>query len=82
VRAFSGSYPNFFFSVEYKDVEAFVRQATSVQSAEDYQLFVARFGVRRTATNFWEQADWFQARHLAEQPLEGGVLDLNRYENH
>jgi len=81
LRGLSGSYPNFFFSVQRDEVEQFVSQATSVKTVDDYQLFVARFGLRRTATDFWEQADWFQSRHLAEQPLEAGIFDLNRYEN-
>jgi hypothetical protein len=52
-----------------------------VQNAEDYQSFVARYGVRRTDAKFWQQADWFQAEYLAQYPAEAGILDLNRYEN-
>jgi len=81
VRQFSGAYPNFFFVVPAAELDAFVAAAETVASIEDYQLFVARYGVRRTAINFWEQADWFQNQYLAEQPVEGGILDLNRYEN-
>ena len=81
LRGFSGSYPNFFFSIRRGEVEQFVTQAASVETLDDYQLFVARFGVRRTATDFWDQADWFQSRHLADAPLEAGIMDLNRYEN-
>ena len=81
LRGYSGSYPNFFFSLQRDEVEQFVSRASAVETLDDYQLFVARFGVRRTATDFWEQADWFQSRHLAEQPLEAGIFDLNRYEN-
>jgi hypothetical protein len=52
-----------------------------VQTIEEYQIFVARFGVRRTAVDFWAQADWFQQQYFAEQPIGAGIFDLNRYEN-
>jgi len=81
LRGFSGSYPNFFFSIQRDEVDKFVHQAVSIQTADDYQLFVARFGVRRTATDFWDEADWFQDRYLEEKPLAAGIFDLNRYEN-
>jgi hypothetical protein len=78
---FSGSYPNFFFSVQRAELAAFVEQAASVQTIEEYQIFVARFGVRRTAVDFWAAADWFQQEYFAEQPIGAGIFDLNRYEN-
>ena len=81
LRGFSGSYPNFFFLVRGDELTAFVEHAKSVRNVDDYQLFVGRFGVRRTSTNFWKQADWFQDSYNAARPIEAGILDLNRYEN-
>jgi hypothetical protein len=81
LRGFSGSYPNFFFLVPHDQLEAFVAHAATVQTAADYQGFVARFGIRRTRTDFWAQADWFQKAYFAEQPVAAGIFDLNRYEN-
>jgi len=81
LRGFYGSYPNFFFLVPHDQLEAFVAHAATVQTAADYQGFVARFGVRRTRTDFWAQADWFQETYFAEQPVAAGIFDLNRYEN-
>jgi len=81
LRGFSGSYPNFFFDVQENELNAFVTEAAAVQNAEDYQSFVARYGVRRTDAKFWQQADWFQAEYQAQHPAEAGILDLNRYEN-
>jgi hypothetical protein len=81
LRKLSGTYPNFFFAVERAELENFVTRATTVQTAADYQLVVGRYGVRRTASDFWEYADWFQSRYLVEEPIEAGILDLNRYEN-
>ena len=81
LRGFSGSYPNFFFVVRSDALTAFVQQAISIQSAEDFQLFVGRFGVRRTSTDFWSHADWFQKSYNTAKPMEAGIFDLNRYEN-
>ena len=81
LRGFSGSYPRFFFVVRSDELAAFVQQAQTIQSAEDFQLFVGRFGVRRTSTDFWKQADWFQESYNAAKPIEAGIFDLNRYEN-
>jgi hypothetical protein len=81
LRGVSGSYPNFFFDVPEGKLDAFVTQAAAMQTDEDYQSFVARYGVRRTSADFWQIADWFQSQYLAQQPTEAGILDLNRYEN-
>ena len=81
LRGFSGTYPNFFFVVRSDELTAFVQQAMSVQSAEEFQLFVGRFGIRRTSTDFWNQADWFQQSYNTAKPTESGIFDLNRYQN-
>ncbi len=76
-----GTYPNFFFLVDLEDMDLFAQNYASLQSRDDYEKFVGRYGVRRTNSKFWEQADWFQDQYLREQPVAAGLFDLNRYQN-
>jgi len=81
VKGLEGSYPNFFFDVKLADIEHFAHEYAAIRNMKDYERFVARFGVRRTQPDYWEVADWFQARYAQEQPVLSGLLDLNRYHN-
>ena len=81
LRGIVGAYPNFFFEVPAGEVDLFVDDLMSVEDRAGYERVVARFGIRRTNTAFWRTADWFQARHNRDRPVESGILDLNRYRN-
>ncbi|MCQ4326111.1 peptidylprolyl isomerase [Stutzerimonas stutzeri] len=75
------SYPNFIFNLPAAEVPAFVAALERVKEGEDFERIVERWGVRRSHPRFW---DYFNdlARYLEEtDPLEAGVLDMNRYEN-
>jgi hypothetical protein len=76
-----GSYPNIFFVVDLEDIEAFAQRYLTIQDRDAYEQFVALYGVRRTNTDFWEEADWFHAQYAREEPLLSGLFDLNRYRN-
>lgn len=78
---FAASYPNFFLVVDAADINKFADRFLAVHSRDDYERFVALYGLRRTNTAFWEQADWFQAEYRRQQPVEAGIFDLNRYRN-
>ena len=82
IRGFSGSYPNFFLVVDYKDLKEFTENFESVTNLDEYQEFIARYGIRRTNQDFWMHSDWFQQRYAEEKPLEYGAFDLNRYGNY
>lgn len=75
------SYPNFLFTVKAGEVDAFVKQMEGVSDAKSFEQIVERWGVRRSHPEFWR---YFHdlAEHVREtQPLETGVLDMNRYQN-
>jgi len=76
-----GSYPNFFFVIDIEDIEKFAEHYRSIQTRDDYEQFVARYGVRRSNENFWHHADWFHERYAREKPVLSGLFDLNRYRN-
>ena len=81
VHGLVGSYPNFFFDVESKDIEAFVSRFEAIRSRDDYEQFVALYGIRRTDLRFWSISDWFYAKLAQDDPLHAGIFDLNRYRN-
>ncbi len=76
-----GSYPNFFYVVKLEEIEDFVESYNAISDLREYEIFVARYGVRRTSEDFWSQADWFNQQYLREQPVRAGIFDLNRYQN-
>ncbi|MEN8207111.1 MAG: fatty acid cis/trans isomerase [Pseudomonadota bacterium] len=81
VEGIEGSYPNFFFVVEPRELEDFTSRLMAVRTRDDYERFVGIYGVRRTSDTFWETADWFQDYYAQHEPLLYGILDLNRYAN-
>ncbi len=76
-----GSYPDFFYVVKLEEIEKFVELYNAISSLREYEIFIARYGVRRTNENFWLHADWFNQQSLREQPVKAGIFDLNRYQN-
>jgi hypothetical protein len=76
-----GSFPNFFFDVDIERIEDFTSRYIAIRDREDYEKFVALYGVRRTNTDFWEIADWFHDQYAREKPVLSGLFDLNRYRN-
>ena len=82
IRGFSGAYPSFFLTVDYEDLETLLGYLGAITSLEEYQKFVARYGIRRTDQRFWDYSDWFHKKYAEEKPLEYGAFDLNRYGNY
>lgn len=75
------SYPNFLFSLREGEVNAFVASLQQVRSAADFELIVQRWGVRRTHPQFWALFHDL-GEHIREaDPVEAGLLDMNRYLN-
>lgn len=80
-RDFVGAYPNMFFQVAEKELERFVATIRGLTSDDDYTRLVERYGVRRAAPWFWKFSDDVHEAYQASYPHEGGLFDLNRYEN-
>lgn len=76
-----GSYPNFIFDVSADDLSAFVGSLQEVRKAADLSAVVDHWGVRRTHPDFWAIFHDFTRYQQEQEPLEAGILDLNRYEN-
>jgi len=75
------SYPNFIFNIPAGQVPAFVDAMESAQDEPAFERIVERWGIRRSHPQFWFYFhDLSQYIHETE-PLEAGVLDMNRYQN-
>ncbi len=76
-----GSYPNFFFKLPEAQLPDFVQAVKAVATQEDWMQLVADFGVRRTSEDFWAISDQIHTRFLKDNPIQAGILDLNRYKD-
>lgn len=75
------SYPNFAFNVAAKDIGKFAAALAGVKSSADMDGVIVRWGIRRTHPDFWTYFHDY-TRYIEEtEPLEAGILDMNRYEN-
>jgi hypothetical protein len=79
VRGFSGSYPNVFLAVPFDKLDEFIEDSMKAKDMDEYQQYVAKYAIRRTNDSFWEHSDWFQKKFAEAEPVEAGILDLNRY---
>ncbi len=81
VRGFIGSYPNAYWRVSEQDLDGLPVAVASLTDEASYASFAARFGVRRTADDFWQQSDRVAAARQAYDPIANGLFDYNRLEN-
>lgn len=76
------SYPNFMFNIPVGEIPEFVEDMEAARDDTDrFERIVQRWGIRRTHPQFWT---YFHdlSRYIEEtDPVETGVLDMNRYEN-
>lgn len=75
------SYPNFLFNLKANEVDDFVGQMQQVTDAKGLEAIAQHWGIRRSHPQFWFYFHDLSARIRETQPIEAGVLDMNRYEN-
>lgn len=75
------SYPNFMFNLKAGEVGDFVGALERVKSAADFEKVADRWGIRRSHPQFWFYFHDLDAYLRETEPVEAGVLDMNRYEN-
>lgn len=74
-----GSYPNYFFDVREEDLPDFLDLLAHFDKGPKDMARLAKYGINRADQRFWETYDWFQKRFLDDDPVRGGLFDLNRY---
>ncbi|MCY1532242.1 Fatty acid cis/trans isomerase (CTI) [compost metagenome] len=75
------SYPGFIFSLGAEQVPAFVSALEQARDAAAFEKVVERWGIRRTHPEFWRYFHDLSAYIRETEPIEAGVLDMNRYQN-
>ncbi|WP_413795046.1 MULTISPECIES: fatty acid cis/trans isomerase [unclassified Pseudomonas] len=75
------SYPNFMFNIPAGQVPAFVEAMESAQDAPAFERIVDRWGIRRSHPQFWHYFHDLSQYIQETEPVESGVLDMNRYQN-
>ena len=79
IRGLLGSYPNFFIDVREDDLPDFFDLLDHFSKSPKDRERLSRYGINRADDRFWETYDWFQQRFLEDEPVRGGLFDLNRY---
>ncbi|MCP3888967.1 MAG: peptidylprolyl isomerase [Desulfobulbaceae bacterium] len=79
VEGFVGSYPNYFFVVDYEDLPDFLKLLDTYTASDADQKWLDKYGVNRAQPDFWEIYDWFQNAFYESDPTSSGLVDLNRY---
>ena len=74
-----GTYPNYFFDVREEDLPDFFDLLDHYDKSTKDMQRLARYGINRSDPRFWDTYDWFQQRFQEEEPVRGGLFDLNRY---
>lgn len=75
------SYPNFIFNLRATEVPAFVAALEQARDVTAFEQLVARWGIRRSHPEFWRYFNDLSAYIRETEPIEAGVLDMNRYQN-
>ncbi len=78
-RGLIGSYPNYFFDIREEELPDFFDLLAHYSQSPKDLARLAKYGINRGDDRFWESADWFQKRLMEEEPIRGGLFDLNRY---
>jgi hypothetical protein len=74
-----GSYPNYFFDVREEDLPDFLDLLAHFDKSPRSYERLAKYGVNRAEDRLWDVYDWFQNRFYEDEPVNAGLLDLNRY---
>lgn len=75
------SYPNFMFSLKAGEAGDFVGALEQVKDQAGFDRVVEHWGIRRSNPQFWRYFHDLDAYLRETEPVEAGILDMNRYEN-
>ncbi len=76
-----GSYPNFYFHLRQSQLPSFGEALKSMNSQQDWMEVASTYGVRRTSPMFWQVSDQVHSFFTRQDPVQAGILDLNRYKD-
>jgi hypothetical protein len=73
-------FPNLFVDLDLADAPRFLTDLRGVQSSDDWEQFVTRYGIRRTSEQFWPFYDWINRWNVEHRGDAAGWLDLTYYD--
>lgn len=79
IQGLIGSYPNYFVDVREEDLPDFIDLLAHFRKTPEDFKRLATYGINRADERFWGAYDWFQKRFSEDEPVRGGLFDLNRY---
>lgn len=79
LKGFVGSYPNIFVNVKQNDLSDFFNILQNYKVTPEDDKKILKYAVNRANPKFWEVFDWFNNEFKRQDPLNYGLLDLNRY---
>jgi hypothetical protein len=77
-----GAYPNAIFTLDQSNAAQFADAVAALRSEADLSRLTDRYGIRRTDRRFWPTSDAIHDAFRAARPVEFGILDYSRLENH
>ncbi len=76
---FVGSYPNVFIIVKFEELPEFLELMKNTTGSDTDIKKFRHFFISRSDPKFWEIYEWFQNYYDAQEGVEAGLYDLNRY---
>ena len=65
--------------IEQDDLPDFFDLLANYNGSPEHLKRFSKYGINRSDDRFWETYDWFQQRLMKDEPVTGGLFDLNRY---
>lgn len=75
------SYPNFAFNIPVAEINDFSVAMQGASREDNFDKIIQHWGVRRTHPDFWLLFHDYTAYIYEHEPVEAGILDMNRYQN-
>ena len=74
-----GSYPNAFVVVKLEELGDFITLLKTMTGKPQEYKQLQKYFISRSDKDFWKYYDWFQSHEYENDPVNAGLLDLNRY---
>ncbi len=79
IEGFVGSYPNIFVYVKQDELNDFFDLIQNYEDTPIYNKKFSKYTINRANPNFWQVFDYFNKEFQKSNPIEYGILDLNKY---
>ncbi|MFZ4404897.1 MAG: fatty acid cis/trans isomerase, partial [Pseudobdellovibrionaceae bacterium] len=80
IDGLAGSYPNYFFIVQKKELALFTEKLQQVRNDIEWALLLKQWGLSRYRHDFWAQSDSIQQFLQKNMGIQAGVIDYTHYD--